>query len=290
MASYGLFRQRSRFALCQLFRQFLAGLETSASQGGGAYVTAPFGFTGYLATFSNTALTGNTAPQGSAAYYNNQVAGSLPPSLRNSAFLTSDTFVNTDTFHPWQPQSANGNLAVADPGYVNSAAGDFHLAPGSPLIDKGDNAAINPFIALWTPNDLDGNPRIAGPNVDIGAFEFHAGALPTDVTSLVLVTPGGFVYNHTTQRVVQQVSLTNIGATVLPGSISLVLDSISSNASLFNQNGLTAVMPPLGSPYINVTGSSLAPGASVTATLDFADPTKQVITYTPRVLAGPGAR
>src|SRR5262249_19803600 len=128
----------------------------SASQGGGAYVTAPFGFAGDLPKFINTALTGNVAPQGSAGYYDNfQNAGTAPPSLATSAFLNTDTFVNTDSRVPWQPLLAGGNFAVTDPGYLNSGAGDFRLAPGSPLIDKGNNAAISPFIALWTPLDLD---------------------------------------------------------------------------------------------------------------------------------------
>lgn len=76
----------------------------------------------------------------------------------------------------------NGNIS-ADPLFVNPANGDFHLPPGSPAIDAGDNAA--PFLPAV---DFDGNTRIVaglagGPAVvDIGAFEFHP-------TNSVVATP-----------------------------------------------------------------------------------------------------
>jgi predicted outer membrane repeat protein len=60
-----------------------------------------------------------------------------------------------------------GNLD-ADPLFKNAAAGDLHLLPGSPCIDKGDNA-VPGLVGITT--DLDGLPRFVGPAVDMGAFE-----------------------------------------------------------------------------------------------------------------------
>jgi hypothetical protein len=54
---------------------------------------------------------------------------------------------------------------VADPLYVSSS--DFHVRPGSPAIDAGEDSAVPGDLAT----DLDGNPRIQGSHVDIGAFE-----------------------------------------------------------------------------------------------------------------------
>ena len=68
-----------------------------------------------------------------------------------------------------------------------------------------------------------------------------------------------------------------------------MLDSLSSNATLFNLSGATACAVPAGSPYINIAGD-LNPGASVSVSLQFANPTKAGITYATRVLSGSAPR
>ncbi len=65
----------------------------------------------------------------------------------------------------------NGNIS-ADPLFVNSAAGDYHLLQSSPSVDAGETAA-----AALVPFDLDGDPRVLDGNgdglpvVDMGADE-----------------------------------------------------------------------------------------------------------------------
>ena len=63
---------------------------------------------------------------------------------------------------------------------VDPDNGDFHLSPGSPCIDAGDNTAVPDGLTT----DFDGNPRFVDdpdtddtgygdpPIVDMGAFEF----------------------------------------------------------------------------------------------------------------------
>jgi hypothetical protein len=111
-----------------------------------------------------------------------------------------------------------------------------------------------------------------------------------DVSAQVKVTRGGFRLNRATGRYVQQVTLKNIGASAIAGPVSLVLDSLSATASLYNKTGVTAATTPAGSPYLNVTAGDLAAGASVMATLEFTNLTNKSILYATRVLAGPGPR
>jgi hypothetical protein len=111
-----------------------------------------------------------------------------------------------------------------------------------------------------------------------------------DVTSSVTVTPGGFVLNPVTGRFAQTVTITNASANTITGPISLVLDGLSPNATLFNGTGTTdALELPAGSSYLN-SSATLAPGQNTSFALQFSDPTHTTIIYTTRVLAGPGAR
>ena len=64
------------------------------------------------------------------------------------------------------PLVVGGNALFADPLYVDRAGGDLHLVAASPAIDVGDNGAPS-LPAL----DADGETRVQGGIVDLGAFE-----------------------------------------------------------------------------------------------------------------------
>ena len=100
----------------------------------------------------------------------------------------------------------------------------------------------------------------------------------------VAITRGGFVRDRLTGKYVQKVTITNNNATALNGPFYVVLDSLSTNATLFNASGTTSVYTPAGSSFITVPGSTLAPGASASVTLQFNNPTNAAITYSPRTL------
>ena len=74
-----------------------------------------------------------------------------------------------------------GNLKL-DPGYVDRAAKNFRLRPNSPLINKGitcsPGGVANPDAAR--------RHRVAGPEVDIGAYETNA----SPITGVVLLGAG----------------------------------------------------------------------------------------------------
>lgn len=81
-----------------------------------------------------------------------------------------------------------GNID-ADPNFVNSGSltvsevfttGDYHLLGDSPCIDAGDPE----FITEPSETDIDGNPRISGTKIDMGADEF----VPP-ITVVVTITP-----------------------------------------------------------------------------------------------------
>ncbi|UCC23630.1 MAG: right-handed parallel beta-helix repeat-containing protein, partial [Planctomycetota bacterium] len=60
-----------------------------------------------------------------------------------------------------------GNMD-ADPCFVNPYNDDYHLLEGSPCIDAGDPN----YVPERNETDLDGNPRVRGYAIDMGAYEY----------------------------------------------------------------------------------------------------------------------
>jgi hypothetical protein len=108
----------------------------SGGNGGGSYKDMVY----------NSIIYGNTAPNGSN-YYSSSIAWSctapLPPGAGN--------FTNAPTF-------------------VDPMAGNLHSQSNSSCINAGRNTCVT------TATDLDGNPRISGGTVDVGAYEFQGPA------------------------------------------------------------------------------------------------------------------
>ena len=161
---------------------------SAANAGGGAY----------LGTLNNCTLTAN-----SAAISGGACCGSLAGASGtvrnctlsgNSAFISGGgayaapltnciVYYNTAPTGPNQyasglryccttplPVSGAGNFTNA-PLFVDQAGSDLHLQTNSPCINAGSNA----YVVGST--DLDGNPRIVGGTVDVGAYECQSPTL-----------------------------------------------------------------------------------------------------------------
>jgi hypothetical protein len=85
------------------------------------------------------------------------------------------------------PSSTNGvGNTTTEPIFRDVSAGDFRLELNSPCINAGCNAYVS------SPTDADGNPRVRGGTVDIGAYEFQA---PTSVISYDWLRKYGLTYD-----------------------------------------------------------------------------------------------
>lgn len=91
------------------------------------------------------------------------------------------------------PGSPTGNFYcfTNPPVFVNLAGGDLHQASNSPTINSGNNTFLGGYSTpspTLLSNDFDGNPRIVGGTVDVGAYEYQGSnlGLPIPITWLML--------------------------------------------------------------------------------------------------------
>ncbi len=101
------------------------------------------------------------------------------------------------------------------------------------------------------------------------------------------VSRGGLVRDRRSGTWSQQVTITNATARPLPGPFYLVIDGLSSNATLTGAAGQTQNFAPV-SPYVQVPvgANGLAPGASASVVLQFVNPSNAAVAYGTRLLNG----
>jgi len=184
---------------CTLYNCTLIGNGTTTSMGGGAAFSTLYdcvlsnnlasqGGGGFSNTLWNCLLTANRAPTGGGAYgcqiYNSTVAsnsstgtggGTYGGTITNSiVFGNAGAFANSNWINsvfgyscaaPLPPGSGN---TASDPAFVNPAAGNFHLLATSSAVNTGNNTWF------YGATDLDGNLRIMGGTIDMGAYEFQS--------------------------------------------------------------------------------------------------------------------
>ena len=156
-----------------------------------------FGGGAYNGVLCNCIISGNSANRGAGAggsvlnnctvVENSVSAGSLytcggvfSSTVNNSIIYYNNTYnfeegpfeETTWSYCCTTPLHIGPGHFVNLPAFVSGS--DFHLQTNSPCINAGDNSLVT------TTFDFDGNPRIAGRLVDVGAFEFQS---PSSVLS-----------------------------------------------------------------------------------------------------------
>jgi hypothetical protein len=142
-------------------------------------------------TLYNCLLYGNTANAGGGAYnatlYNCTVCDNTATNSGGGVSSGTGSINNSIVYNNSSPSGSNwvgakfnscctapGTAGVAitnPPVFVNAAGGDYHQQTNSPTINAGNNTLST------NSTDLDGNPRIVGRTVDIGAYEYQGSNL-----------------------------------------------------------------------------------------------------------------
>ncbi|HBO43663.1 MAG TPA: hypothetical protein DD670_06980, partial [Planctomycetaceae bacterium] len=143
----------------------------SASQDGGG-VYAPQGSGGSITLVGCTVADNSAVGKGGGIFIYQTSTGLT---IHNSVVALNEATDNADVRNPGAPHYESSLIGI-DPHFVGVR--DYHLQIGSPAINAGDNdLAVDDEGNLLTA-DIDGNPRIVGDRVDIGAYEFQYAITP----------------------------------------------------------------------------------------------------------------
>ena len=124
--------------------------------------SASFGGGAYSATLNNCTLSGNSATNYGGGAYSSRLNNCIV--YYNTAIGGANNLYLSTWNSCWMPPASA-------PLFVDLTNNDLHLQSNSPCINAGLNANA-PGLT-----DLDGNPRIVGGTVDMGAYECQSPAL-----------------------------------------------------------------------------------------------------------------
>ncbi|MEO7497190.1 MAG: glycoside hydrolase family 98 domain-containing protein [Massilia sp.] len=168
---------------------------------------------------------------------------------------------------------------------------------GTSAIDlyvNGVRVATPQFAATATLSDWALDQQTISLNAGANTIEFRATATRSsaiyfdnvqliaphvaDLTASTSVAQSGLTVNRFTGQFSGTVSFTNTTNAPVNGPLQFALVGLTPGVTLLNSSGVID-----GSPYISLAATSIAPGATVSATTNFANPSKGAIGYTPRL-------
>ena len=138
----------------------------TAAQNGGAIAICGTGQAGFPVSIARSTFSGNSAIQGGGIFIQNLgllslsssiIWGESPDGVGSIGSMLQAGFC--DVQGGLLPGAGNRSL---DPSFVNPAAGDFRLAPGSIGIDRGDLSWVDPDGSRADMGWLDALPRLSG--------------------------------------------------------------------------------------------------------------------------------
>ncbi len=238
-----------------------------------------------------------TGDQSSVAQGDNFLSQVIPQIMASQAYQSNGVIII------WWDESENGddtNHTVPEI-IISPLAKGSAYASAVPVNHSSDIKTmaeifrlplLNNPVPLAETNSANGYNNVATVN-DLSDL-FVPGAIPAPPTFEVHQTPP--VKDPVTQHFIQLVNIKNTSSTPVAAPLFLALDNLSTNATLLNSEGATAVLAPLGSPYVSVRIKQdqddsepiddpiLRPQQSVPVVLEFLASSVADINYDTRVL------
>jgi len=170
-------------------------------------------------------------------------------------------------------------------GYLDHALASTSLAAQVAGVTEWHNNADEPEAIDYNIETSGQDPYQANPyrasDHDPVVVSLNLAPTFADVTASTSIVRSALMLNRLTGKYSATVKITNTGAAALNGPLHLVLQGLPAGVTLDGKSGDQA-----GAPYLTLPGTTLAPGASVSVTTTFTNPSKISIGYTPKLFSG----
>ncbi len=189
----------------------------------------------------------------------------ISPLAKGNAYASTLNYTHSSDLHTMQEIfQVTANTYT---GYLNDAANPSNSTPANLV---GVTTALTALAPITGQSAVPPSGYGTGEAYDLSDL-FQPGVIPTSIPTVSL-TPSGFVLNRRTNSLTQTVTATNMLGSAITNPVYLEVGSL--NTTLKNSAGTATD----GNPYVLVSGSGLAPGASATVTLQLANPASGSVT------------
>lgn len=244
----------------------------------------------------------HTALNGGFTYQGTHYSGDAANIAQGDNFLAqivpqimaSPAYRNNGVIVIWWDETEGGDdtdRTLAEIVISPLAKGNAYASP----VPMNHSSDIKTWSEVFTLPFLN-NPIPAGETNNYGGYNnvalvndfsdlFAPGAIPAPPK--LAVTRGQAELDRHSGRIQELVHIRNEGMSPVPGPLWLVLDELNPDVALLNAAGSSAILEPLGSPYVSVPVGGdgiLRPFETKTVALEFVDPDGAAIDYSLRVL------
>lgn len=173
----------------------------------------------------------------------------------------------------------------AESGYLDHALASASLSGQVAGVTEWHNNADEPEAIDYNLNDTAEDPYVKNAyrasDHDPVVVSLNLAPTYADVTASVAITRSGITLGRVGGKYSGTVTVKNTSGAAITGPLHLVLQGLPSGVTLDNKSGMVD-----GAPYLTLANTTLAPGASVTVTTTFTNPSKIGIGYNAKLLSG----
>jgi hypothetical protein len=199
--------------------------------------------------------------------------------------LTDGGFVNQLERYVRPTATPYSYVFDSESGYLDhslaSATLSSQVSGSSEFHNNADEPTVIDYNLDGKPQDLYVNSAYRASDHDPVIITLDLAPTFVDVTASFNIMRNGLAVNRITGKYTGTLSFTNKTAAAISGPFQVMFDGLSAGVTLDNKSGDQG-----GSPYITVNNGSIAPGATVTVSMTFSNPSKAVVSYTTKIISG----